>query len=91
VKWIDKGAQTSDINLDAPVLHYSALRIKAERAISAIEDRNKQLPFLQCLFHRLALKDKLIHPNEGLILTLNPYPFPQLRATGAYSDVHSKD
>lgn len=41
MKWIDKGAQTSDINLDAPVLYYSALRIKAEPAISAIEDRNK--------------------------------------------------
>jgi len=41
-EWSGKAAQTLDNpDQDAPVLHYFALRIKVERAISAIEDRNK--------------------------------------------------
>lgn len=41
-EWSGKAAQTMDNpDPDAPVLYYSALRIKAEPAISPIEDRNK--------------------------------------------------
>jgi len=41
VRWSNTGEQTADTNQDAPVLHYSALRIKAEQAISAIEEQSK--------------------------------------------------
>jgi hypothetical protein len=42
VEWSDKGAETTDNpNPNDPVLYYSALRIKAERTISAIEEQSK--------------------------------------------------
>ena len=40
VEWSDKSTETVDTNPDTPVLYYSALRIKAERSISAIEERS---------------------------------------------------
>ncbi len=41
VEWSNKSTETVDTNPDTPVLYYSALRIKAERSISAIEERSK--------------------------------------------------